>query len=107
MGNFKFPSRQAVERLREQYPPGTRISLLKMDDPYSKLQPVARATVQGVDDAGGLMCKWDNGEGLSLDYYEDDYRKLTAKELAEEQAMAEKEDMTEVEQDGGEMEMGM
>ena len=101
MGSFKFPSHQAVERLREQYPPGTRISLLKMDDPYSKLQPGDRETVEGVDDAGGLMCRWDNGEGLSLDYFEDDYRKLTAEELAEEQAMAEPE------QDNGEMTMGM
>lgn len=101
MGNFKFPSRQAVERLREEYPPGTRIALQKMDDPYSKLKPGDRATVEGVDDAGGLMCRWDNGEGLSLDFFEDDYRKLTPDELAEEQAMAEPE------QDNSTMEMGM
>ncbi len=103
MGNFRFPSRQAVERLREEYPPGTRIALQKMDDPYSKLRPGDRATVQGVDDAGGLMCRWDNGEGLSLDFFEDDYRKLTPEELAEEQA----QEMTETEQENGGMEMGM
>ena len=101
MGNFKLPSHQEVERLREQYPPGTRISLLKMEDPYSKLKPGDRATVQGVDDAGGLMCRWDNGEGLSLDFFEDDYRKLTPEELAEEQILAE------AEQDNSELNMRM
>ncbi len=105
MGSFKFPSREAVERLREEYPPGTRISLIKMEDPFSKLKPGARATVQGIDDAGGLMCRWDNGEGLSLDFFEDDYRKLTAEELAEEQKMQEEHEMAE-EQDFG-MNMGM
>lgn len=30
-----FPSRETVERIRKQYPVGTRVELLKMEDPLS------------------------------------------------------------------------
>lgn len=34
-----FPSKETVLRIKEQYPPGTRVELICMDDPYSKLKP--------------------------------------------------------------------
>ena len=34
-----FPSKDTVERLRKQYPSGTRVELVHMNDPYSKLRP--------------------------------------------------------------------
>lgn len=105
MGAMKFPSEEVVERLRKEYPPGTRISLIKMDDPWAKQKPGDRATVTHVDDAGTVFCRWDCGSGLGLAWDEDEYRKLTPKELAEEQANSEK--MTEPEQADDGMEMGM
>ena len=45
-----------------------------MDDPYTKLKPGDRATVLGVDDAGNILCKWDNGSSLSLIYGVDEFR---------------------------------
>lgn len=81
-----FPSKEIVERLREEYPEGTRIALVKMDnDPYSKLVPGDRGKVEYVDDAGNIQVRWDCGSGLALAYGEDSCRKLTAEELAEEQ----------------------
>lgn len=54
-----------LNRLREQYPSGTRIELLKMDDPQAP--PVGtRGTVEGVDAIGSIMVRWDNGSGLNL-----------------------------------------
>ena len=47
-----FPSQEVVKRLREEFPKDTRIALVRMDDPYTKLKPGDRGTVQGVDDAG-------------------------------------------------------
>lgn len=79
-----FPSREEVESLRAEYPKGTRISLVKMDDPYSKLQPGDRGTVNFVDDAGNIDVSWDIGEGLSIAYGEDECRKLTQAELDNE-----------------------
>ena len=62
-----FPDRKTVERLREQYPDGTRVRLLSMDDPQAP--PIGtEGTVIGVDDAGNIMMSWDSGGGLNLVY---------------------------------------
>jgi len=47
-----FPRKEIVDRVKEQYPKGTRIALVSMDDPYSKLKPGDRGTVDLVDDTG-------------------------------------------------------
>ena len=97
-----FPSHEIVERLRAEYPPGTRVMLESMIDPYSKLEPGDRGTVEYVDDAGSIGVRWDKGSGLSLIYGEDEYRKLTQEEIMEEQ----NEQENEPEQDEGPV-MGM
>lgn len=103
MGNMKCPSKEVVESLRKEYPPGTRIVLLKMDDKWAKQKPGDRATVEHIDSMGTIFCRWDCGSGLGLALDEDEYRKLTPEELAEEQA----QEMTEPEQENGGIEMGM
>lgn len=66
-------NKDTLSRLREQYPAGTRIVLLKMDD--SQAPPVgAKGTVAGVDDIGNIMVRWDNGSGLNLVPEVDEYR---------------------------------
>ena len=55
---MKFPSREIVERVRREYPTGTR------------------GTVTGVDDTASIMVRWDNGNGLHVVYGEDECRKL-------------------------------
>lgn len=37
MKNNGFPSKEIVDRLRQQYPKGTRVELVSMNDPYTKL----------------------------------------------------------------------
>ena len=71
------PSRETVELLRREYPAGTRVELVTMDDPQA---PPAgtRGTCRGVDDAGSILVSWDNGCGLSLAYGADEARKLDA-----------------------------
>ena len=65
-----FPSRDVVERLRTEYPKGTRVELVRMDDPQAP--PVGtEGTVTGVDDTGSLLVDWDNGSGLNVVYGED------------------------------------
>ena len=62
---MKFPSREDVTIVRSRYPEGTKIEVVDMDDP----QPVPSGTigtVVGVDDAGQLMMRWENGSSLSL-----------------------------------------
>jgi len=49
-----FKSRNEVERIKEQYPVGTRIELIQMDDPYVPVESGIQGTVEIVDDAGTL-----------------------------------------------------
>ena len=84
MNEWERLNRQA-ERYKEMYPPGTRLELISMDDPYAPVPPGTRGTVQYVDDASQIGMKWDDGRTLSLIPGEDSFRKLTTEELAEEQ----------------------
>ena len=72
---MKFPSREIVERIRKEFPSGTRVELLRMDDPQAP--PIGtQGTVMGVDDIGSIMGAWDNGSGLSVAFGEDLCRKV-------------------------------
>ena len=68
----KFPSQETVLALRGQYPKGTRVALVRMNDPYTKLRPGDLGTVDFIDDAGTTFCLWDNGSTLGVAYGEDD-----------------------------------
>ena len=76
---------QRVAMIQLNYPPGTRIILEHMDDPYAPVESGTRGTVQAVDDAGQIYMSWDNGRTLAVIPGVDTFRKLTQQELAEEQ----------------------
>ena len=76
---------QQAKRYKEMYPPGTRLELISMDDPYAPVPPGTRGTVQYVDDIGQVGMAWDNDRSLSLVPGEDSFRRLTETELVEEQ----------------------
>lgn len=72
---MKFTEKEIVEQLRQEFPAGTRVELLKMDD--EQAPPIGTlGTVYGVDDMGSIMVKWDNGCGLSVVYGADKCRKI-------------------------------
>lgn len=91
MSTFDNMSRYA-ERMQKLYPEGTRLVLNSMNDPYAPVPPGTRGTVDFVDDAGQIHMKWDNGRTLAIVPSEDDFRKLTDEELAEESEIEESED---------------
>ena len=67
--------RRIVKSLKEMYPVGTRVELVKMDDVQAP--PIGtKGTVTGVDDIGSLLIDWDNGCGLNAVYDEDIVRKI-------------------------------
>lgn len=76
MPPMKFPSRKIVERIREQYPAGTKVELVSMNDPYRDMPPGLKGTVKSVDDTGTVFVSWENGSGLGIVYGEDEIRKL-------------------------------
>ena len=72
---MKYPGRDIIEKLKQQYPVGTRVILRKMDD--CQAPPIGtKGTVQGVDDAASLLVKWDNGCGLNVVYGVDEVENL-------------------------------
>ena len=74
---MKYPSRETAESIRREYPAGTRVELIRMDD--AQAPPAGtKGTVLGVDDTGSLLMRWDNGSGLNVVYSEDLVRKLDA-----------------------------
>ena len=71
-----LPSRDIVEQMRKSYPQGTRVELINMNDPYTKLKHGDRGTVSMVDDTGTIFVNWDCGSGLGVVYGEDHIRKI-------------------------------
>ena len=72
---MRFPSKEIVEQVRRQYPVGTRVKLLHMDDVQAP--PIGtKGPVTGVDDTGSLMVDWDTGSGLNVIYGVDRVRKV-------------------------------
>ena len=84
--------RRFAQRMKDNYPPGTRIMLLQMGDDPRPVEPNTRGTVRAVDDMGTLHCDFDNGRQLGIVPGEDSFRRLTEQELAEEQEMSEAQD---------------
>lgn len=71
-----FPDRNIVERVKKEYPSGTRVELISLNDPYRDIPTGTRGTVSCVDDTGTIHVHWDNGACLGVVYGEDSCRKI-------------------------------
>lgn len=70
--------KEMVDWLREQYPVGSRVELVHMNDPFNdKLYPGCRGTVRAVDSIGTIHVSWDCGSSLGVVYGEDSCRRVT------------------------------
>ncbi|EUB25553.1 hypothetical protein HMPREF1514_1412 [Streptococcus sp. AS20] len=64
-----------VELLKKRYAAGTRVRLLKMEDPNAV--PIGTlGTVKDVDDIGSLIVQWDNGRQLHVLHGIDEVEKI-------------------------------
>lgn len=85
--NMRLPTREQVEYTHSCNPPGTRIMLDSMDDPYAPAPSGTRGTVRYVDEAGQIGVSWDNGRSLSRVPGVDSFRNLTQQDIQKEEAM--------------------
>lgn len=63
--------KEALTALREKFPAGSRVELVRMEDPYRRMELGMQGTVRLVDDTGTIHVSWDNGSGLGVVYGED------------------------------------
>ena len=74
---MKTIDKESLAKLRNNFPTGTRVRLVKMDDPYNiSLHPGEMGTVIFVDDIGTIHIEWDCGSSLGIVYGEDMCQKL-------------------------------
>ena len=72
-----FVSEALVKRMKDTYPPGTRIMLDCMGDDPRPLPPGTKGIVRTVDDMGTVHCDFDNGRYLGLIPGEDSFHIIT------------------------------
>ena len=98
--------RKMAESTKKLYPPGTRIELINMKDPYAPVPSGTRGTVKFVDSMGTIFPEWYNNRTIGIVPGEDSFKKLTQEEIkAKNQSKSEVENGTPDEDSG--MTMGM
>ncbi|MBQ6211262.1 MAG: DUF4314 domain-containing protein [Ruminococcus sp.] len=72
---MKYPDKTVISKIKAEYPIGTRIELLKMDD--IQAPPIGtKGVVEGIDDMANVLVRWDNGSGLNVIYNCDIIKKI-------------------------------
>ncbi len=72
---MKSPEKETIDRLREDFPVGCRVELLRMDD--SQAPPIGTlGSVVGVDSVGTIHVDWDTGCGLGIMFGADECRRV-------------------------------
>lgn len=65
--NMSFPTKGQIEKIRKDYPAGTKVRLLEMSD--DQAPPAGTiGEIYGVDDIGSLLVHWSNGSDLNVLY---------------------------------------
>ena len=72
---MRTPSKEAIQALRERYPAGTAVELIRMED-VSAPPAGTLGTVITVDDIGTIHIVWQNGSTLGCVPGVDSFRKL-------------------------------
>ena len=71
---------EMLKQLKEYYTSGTRVMLIRMNDPYTNLRQGDRGTVTLVDDIGTIHVNWDCGSSLGVVFGEDECRRIEGNE---------------------------
>lgn len=81
-----YIDRNLVQRMKDQYPPGTRIELDYMGDDPRPIEPGTKGTVRVVDDMGTVHCDFENGRRLGLAPGEDAFHAIAEKSCTDRDA---------------------
>lgn len=67
---------ELLKQLKEYYKPGTKVKLVRVNDPYTHIPADTVGIVTWVDDAGTIFAKWSNGSTLGVVFGEDECVKI-------------------------------
>lgn len=71
-----------IKRIKEQYPKGTEIELISMEDSQA-VPSGTHGIVDFVDDMGTIQMTWDNGSSLGLVVGEDQFKVIKKSKIKE------------------------
>ena len=71
-----FPDEKTVERIRTDFPIGSRIMMVYSTDPFAPIEGGTEGTVSSVDNIGTIHVNWDNGRSLGVILGEDVIEKI-------------------------------
>ena len=72
---MKIPSENELDRIRREYPVGTIIELISMPDKFAPPKGTL-GEIEGVDDLGDILVRWQTGSSLKVILSEDHIRKV-------------------------------
>ena len=64
MGFSMYIRPEVLKKIRENYPPGTKVEVVECHDQYRDIPPGTKGLVRVVDDTGTLHCDFENGVSL-------------------------------------------
>lgn len=67
---------ELLKQLKEHYKPGSKVKLVRMNDPFTHIPAGTIGVVTWVDDAGTIFTKWSNGSTLGVVFGEDECVKI-------------------------------
>lgn len=76
-------SREEIKRLKEAYPEGTQVRLLRMKG-EEQMSSGMQGTVCLVDDIGQIHVSWENGSSLPINTEEDVFETVSLQEMEEQ-----------------------
>ena len=71
-----FPDEKAVERIRADFPVGSKVMMIYSADPFAPIESGTEGTVSSVDDIGTIHVNWNNGRCLGVVLSEDVIEKI-------------------------------
>lgn len=71
---------EMLKQLKAYYTSGTRVTLIRMSDPYVDLRQGDTGTVTLVDDIGTIHVNWDCGSSLGVVFGVDECRRIEGNE---------------------------
>lgn len=72
---MRYPSKEIIDCIREEYPAGCTVELISMDDPQAP--PIGTTgKVIAVDDVGTIHVAWQTGSCLGIAYKIDRCRRV-------------------------------